>query len=210
LAGASSGDLSLAWSSGSSGGGGGVLSVQQWAEVRRVHLVEGVAIKEIVRRTGLARNTVRAALRSVDPPRYRRPARPSKLDPFKEEIHRLLRADRRSPVSGCASWSRSSAFGGGKTIVDDYLREVRPLFVARRTYQRTVYRPAELLQFDLFGPGAEIPVANGQTSRGWVVACEHVTSGRRILAVARVGTAPQEPVDPGRRSAREPIAARPE
>ena len=33
---------------------------------------------------------------------------------------------------------------GGKTIVDDYLREVRPLFVD----QRTVYRPGEICQFD--------------------------------------------------------------
>jgi hypothetical protein len=29
-------------------------------------------------------------------------------------------------------------FEGGKTIVDDYVREVRPLFVTARTYQRTV------------------------------------------------------------------------
>jgi hypothetical protein len=35
-------------------------------------------------------------------------------------------------------------FDGGKTIVDDYLREVRPLFFKLRTYQRTVYRPGEI------------------------------------------------------------------
>jgi hypothetical protein len=51
-----------------------VLRVEQWAEVRRMHLVEKVPIKEIARRTGLARNTVRAALRSERPPHYERTA----------------------------------------------------------------------------------------------------------------------------------------
>ena len=40
-----------------------MLDVEQRAEPRREHFVCGVAIKELVRRTGLARNTVRAALR---------------------------------------------------------------------------------------------------------------------------------------------------
>jgi hypothetical protein len=61
-------------------------------------------------------------------------------------------------------------FDGGKTILDDYLREVRPLFAPPpRTFQRTVYRPGELCQFDLWEPAAEIPVGHGQTRRGWVV-----------------------------------------
>jgi len=60
-------------------------------------------------------------------------------------------------------------FAGGKTIVDDYLREVRPLFEPPRTYQRTVYRPGEICQFDLWEPRAEIPVGHGQTRKGWVV-----------------------------------------
>ena len=34
--------------------------VEAWAEIRRLGLAEGVPIKEIVRRTGIARNTVRA------------------------------------------------------------------------------------------------------------------------------------------------------
>jgi transposase len=163
-----------------------VLAVQQWAEVRRMHLVDGVAIKEIVRRTGLARNTVRAALRSEDPPRYRRRSRPSKLDPFKEEIHGLLKADPGIPGQRVRELIEELGFGGGKTIVDDYLREVRPLFRVRRTYQRTVYRPAELLQFDLWEPRVEIPVGHGQTRRGWVVTCalgwSRATSGALVFS----------------------------
>jgi hypothetical protein len=52
------------------------------------------------------------------------------------------------------------------------VREVRPLYERRRTYQRTIYRPGELLQFDLFEPRQEIPVGHGQVRRGYVVTAE--------------------------------------
>ena len=74
-----------------------MVGVEQWAEIRRMHFVAGLSIKEIVRRTGRDRNTVRRALRSQEPPRYRRAERPSKLDPFREEIHRLLGEDGELP-----------------------------------------------------------------------------------------------------------------
>jgi transposase len=148
----------------------GVLDVEQWAELRREYFVRGVPIKELTRRTGLSRNTVRAALRSPTPPKYERSPAGSKLDPFKEEIHRLLRADPEIPGQRIRELIASLGFDGGKTIVDDYLREVRPFFVAPpRTYQRTVYRPGEICQFDLWEPKDEIPVGHGQTRRGWVV-----------------------------------------
>ena len=37
---------------------------EDWAEIRRLHMSEQMSIKAIVRKTGLARNTVRAALAS--------------------------------------------------------------------------------------------------------------------------------------------------
>jgi transposase len=63
-----------------------VLDVEGWAELRCEHFVRGVSIKELARRTGLSRNTVRAALRSDAPPVYRRAVKGSVLDPFKAEI----------------------------------------------------------------------------------------------------------------------------
>ena len=49
-----------------------------------------------------------------------------------------------------------------KTIVDDYLREVRPLFAPPpRVFQRTVYRPGEICQFDLWEPSHPVPVGHG-------------------------------------------------
>jgi transposase len=146
-----------------------VVGVEQWAEIRRLYFVGRLSIKELVRRTGHSRNTIRRALRSGEPPRYRRPPRPSKLDPFREEIHRLLRSDARLPGKRVRELLEDQGYAGGKTILDDYLREVRPLFQRQRTFQRTSYRPGVLCQFDLWQPSREIPVGAGQTRRGYVV-----------------------------------------
>jgi transposase len=145
------------------------LDVEGWAELRREHFVRGVSIKELARRTGMSRNTIRAALRATRPPSYERVPAGSKLDPFKDEIHRLLKADPKLTGQRIRELIGPLGFDGGKTIVDDYLREVRPLFDPPRTFQRTVYRPGEICQFDLWEPAAEIPVGHGQTRKGWVV-----------------------------------------
>jgi transposase len=145
--------------------------VERWAELRREHFVRGVSIKELMRRTGLARNTIRVALRSPEPPVFRCPVRPSKLDPFKDEIHALLDRDARLSGVRVRELIEPLGFEGGKTIVDDYLREVRPLFAKARTHQRTVYRPGEICQWDLWEPSERVPVGHGQTRRAWVVVC---------------------------------------
>jgi transposase len=148
-----------------------MLDVEQWAEIRRMHEVEGLSIREIARRSGRDRNTVRTALRSAEPPRYRRRLRPSKLDPFKEEIGRLLKGDAKLPGKRIRELIAEDGYQGSKTILDDYLREVRPLYEPPRTYQRTSYRAAELCQFDVWEPTHEIPVGHGQTRPGYVVTC---------------------------------------
>jgi transposase len=74
-----------------------VVGVEQWAEIRRMRFVVGVSIKEIARRAGRDRDTIRRALRSSEPPVYRRAAGPSKLDRFKPEIDRLLGEDPKLP-----------------------------------------------------------------------------------------------------------------
>jgi transposase len=146
-----------------------VVSVQQWSEIRWMHFVEGLGIREIGRRTGLHRATIRRALRCASPPVYSRPARGSKLDPFKDEIHALLRGDPGIESQRIREIVMESGFDGGKTIVDDYVREARPYFRDQRTYQRTVYRPGDVLQLDLWQPRREIPVGYGQTRKGYVV-----------------------------------------
>jgi transcriptional regulator with XRE-family HTH domain len=77
-----------------------VVGVEQWDEIRRLRFVKGLSQREIRRRTGLHRDTIRRAVNSSEPPVYRRAPSGSKLDLFKDEIHRLLREDPRLPGSG--------------------------------------------------------------------------------------------------------------
>lgn len=147
-----------------------MVGVQQWAEIRRMHFVEQLSIKEIARRTGRSRGTVRRALRAQGPPRYERVPATSKLEPHKPEIHRLLGADPRMPATRVRELIAEAGYGGGQTILDVYLREVRPLFAPPpRTFQRTLYRPGEICQFDLWQPSHPIPVGCGQERIGYVV-----------------------------------------
>ncbi len=146
-----------------------MVGVEQWAEVRRMKRVEGLSAREIARRTGLARDTVGRLLAAEMPPRYARSPAGSILDPFKEWICEELRADPKIPSQRLRELAEEIGYRGGKTVFDDYVREVRPRFLVKRTFQRTIYRPAELIQCDLWEPSEHVQVGYGQTRRGWVV-----------------------------------------
>src|SRR3954469_21168081 len=149
-----------------------------------MHRVERFSIREISKRTGLHRKTIRRALAAETPPRYARPSAVSKLDPFREWICEHLRADPGMPSLRLRELATELGYDGGKTIFDDYVREVRPRFVVKRTFQRTIYRPAELVQCDLWEPREQIPVGHGQTRRGYVVTAELCWS--RVVAGALI------------------------
>lgn len=149
-----------------------MVGVEQWAEIRRLHRVEEVSIREISRRLGLHRKTIRRALEAAEPPKYSRPAAGSKLDPFKDWICEQLEAEPRIQSQRLREMATELGYAGGKSIFDDYVREVRPRFLRPRTFQRTIYRPGELVQCDLWEPSDLISVGHGQQRRGWVVTSE--------------------------------------
>jgi transposase len=140
----------------------GVIKVNDWAEIRRLHFGERVSIKELVRRTGHSRNTIRAALRSEEPPSYEREPRPRAVDAVDGEIRVLLKEYPRMPATVIAErvgWQR------GMTQFKCRVAELRPLFVPPDPVQRTEYRPGELAQWDLWFPPVDIPVGFDQTAR---------------------------------------------
>jgi transposase len=72
----------------------GVIDMALLSVIRRWHFREGMPIREIERRTGLSRNTIRKYLRSGSvEPKFKVPERPSKLDPFAEKLVMWLRAE---------------------------------------------------------------------------------------------------------------------
>jgi transposase len=144
----------------------GVIDVEDWAEIRRLHRAEGLGIKTIARRLGVARNTVRAALASDEPPRYERSGNGSAVDAVEGQIRELLAEFPTMPATVIAErigWER------GITILRDRVAELRPLFVPPDPCQRTSYAPGELAQWDLWQPDVEIPVGFGQHDKLWVV-----------------------------------------
>lgn len=148
-----------------------MLDVEKWAELRRRHLVDGVSLKRLAKETGLSRNTVRKAVRADSPPTYTRPRRPSKLDPFREQIGDLLKADPKIPSQVIGDRITEAGYTGKQTILDDLVRELRPIHAPPRTFQRTTYTPGEICQFDIWRPKEEIPVGHAQTRKGYVVVC---------------------------------------
>jgi len=78
--------------------GADVLTYDTWAQIRALHQ-QGHSIRQIARGLDVARNTVREALRSATPPRYRpRAARPSVVDPYRAYLAE------RAPLVGYNAW----------------------------------------------------------------------------------------------------------
>lgn len=143
-----------------------MIDVEDWAEIRRLHRAERMSIKAIARRLGVARNTVREALRSVEPPRYRRAGSGSLVDAAEAEIRGLLAEFPLMPTTVIAE---RIGWAHGMTILKERVRELRPLFQPPDPSQRTSYRPGELAQWDLWQPAVDIPVGYSQTARLWTV-----------------------------------------
>jgi len=136
-----------------------VLSVEDWAEIRRLHRAEGLSIKMIGRVLKVSRNTVRAALASDAPPKYERRPAPSIVDEFEPRIRELLAVFPTMPATVIAErvgWTR------GKTVFADRVRELRPVYLPPDPASRTNYVAGEIAQCDLWFPDITVPVGYGQ------------------------------------------------
>jgi transposase len=71
-----------------------VIDMALLSVIRRWHFRQQIPIREIERRTGLSRNTIRKYLRTdAVEPQFNLPYRPSKLDPFAEKLTGWLRQE---------------------------------------------------------------------------------------------------------------------
>jgi transposase len=137
-----------------------VLSVEDWAEIRRLHRAEGLPIKVIVRTLGVSRNTVRAALASDGPPKYERAAGGSVADGFEPRIRELLKAYPSMPatvIGERVGWPYSIRTLSGRVA------ELRPLYLPPDPASRTSYDAGELAQCDFWFPDITLPVGFGQS-----------------------------------------------
>lgn len=149
--------------------------VQDWAEVKRLRDREGLSKKAIAERLGMSRTTVDRLLSLPEPPSYERPPASSLLDPYRDTILSLLRQDARAASTVIRERLQAEGYRGGKTILKDYLREVRPQFLAAETYQRTSYLPGEIGQIDWWHLPVAVPVGRESVRKafGLVVTLPH-------------------------------------
>ena len=136
-----------------------MLTVENWADIRRLRRGEGMPIKVIARAIGCSKNTVKAALRSDGPPEYARPARGSVVDEVEPRIRELLRAWPTMPATVVAErigWEYSIR------TLRDRVSDLRPVYLPPDPASRTTYRPGELAQCDFWFPEVQIPVGFGQ------------------------------------------------
>jgi transposase len=89
-----------------------VLTVEDWAEIRRLRRAERMPISQIARVLGILRNTVRAALASDSPPKYQRRPAGSITDAVEPRIRELLRAYPTMPATASPSGSGGTARSG--------------------------------------------------------------------------------------------------
>jgi transposase len=136
-----------------------VLSVEDWAEIRRLRRSEQMPIAQIARVLGISRNTVKAALVSDGPPKYQRPPKGSRADAFEPRIRELLRAYpqmRSTVIAERINWPYSIRALSGRVA------ELRPLYLPPDPAGRTTYLAGEIAQHDFWFPPVELPAGFGQ------------------------------------------------
>ena len=123
--------------------------MEQWSEIRRRVLVEGVSKRQVLRETGMHWRTLEKILDHPEPPGYRRSRehpRP-KLGPFLGRIEAILQSDGSAPVKQRHTAKRiferlqEEGYTGGYTQVKAAVHEVRQH--RREVFLPLVHRPGE-------------------------------------------------------------------
>ena len=106
--------------------------MENWSEIRRRVLVEGVSRRQILRETGMHWRTLRKMLQHSAPPGYRQnqPRAKKKLAVYVGRIEQILKEDQAMPRkqrhTAKRIWERLQVegFTGGYTIIKDTVREL--------------------------------------------------------------------------------------
>jgi transposase len=136
-----------------------VITLENWALIRHLHLSEGESMRSIAQRLEISRNTVAKAVASSSPPHYERSAAPNSVSPFEPQIRSLLLEYPMMPATVIAErigWTGSSSFFRMKVA------EIRPDYAPVDPADRISYEPGDQMQCDLWFPPTKIPLGSGQ------------------------------------------------
>ena len=131
--------------------------MSQWAEIRHLHLVDGVSKREIARRFKLDVKTVRRALERTDPPDERRdPKRRRRLDDFREEILRLLESEPRITAKRIGRVLGAKAAVVGERALRKFVSSIRRECFSPETFVHRTHAPGDTLEGDFFEAWARV------------------------------------------------------
>jgi transposase len=157
------------------GGGGEVRSAVEWAQVRAM-AADGVTQREIARRLGINRRTVRRLVEASEPPRYERALAGSMLDPLEAVIRRAMKECPQIRAPRVTEMLREDyGYVGSVDLVRRRMAALRPPS-RERPAQRTGYRPGQVMQVDW----AEMPTRpkiGGRERRVYALICSLPYSG---------------------------------
>lgn len=139
-------------------------NMEQWTEIRRRVLVDGVSRRQILRETGMHWLTLKKVLAHSEPPGYRQSQRrrKTKLGEFLKRIEEILKEDQAMPRkqrhTAKRIWERlrEEGFTGGYTVVKDAVRDLTKQ--NQEVFVPLVHRPGEA-QVDF---GHALAKVNGQ------------------------------------------------
>jgi hypothetical protein len=135
-----------------------VITLEDWALIRRLHVGERLPKAQIARQLGISRNTVAKAIASGGPPEYSRAPASTSFEPFEVRVRQLLEATPSMPATVLAErvgWS------GSATWFRQNVARIRPDYAPTDPADRIVYHPGEQMQCDLWFPEPRIPIGDG-------------------------------------------------
>jgi transposase len=136
-----------------------VITVEDWALIRRLHLAEGESMRSIAARLGISRNTVAKAVSADSPPTYVRLPQVSGIKAVEPAIRALLLENPRMPATVLAErvgWSGSPAW------FRENVARIRPEYAPADPADRISYDPGDQAHCDLWFPEVRIPVGAGK------------------------------------------------
>jgi len=125
-----------------------VLRSQTVLTIHNLHL-EGKGVQEIAQELKISRTTVRKYLNHPEAviPKPR-PPRPSKLDPFKEQITKWVTEDHCTNCEVIFARLQQMGYTGGISILKEFVHPLRSQVSGQAPVQRYETKPGEQLQFD--------------------------------------------------------------
>ena len=128
----------------------------QWAEIRHLHLVEGVSKKQIARRLQLDIKMVRRALEQPTPPARASSPRVRSLDPWREQIAQWLDQDRRLTAKRIRRLLLPLAGPVAARTVRRYVAALKVATAPKEGYVHRSVRPGTTMEVDFGESWAEV------------------------------------------------------